>query len=156
MSKRVHPVVPGNVPAEKFADECQRLSQEMTDYAITFARKAAEYGANKISQEVYNKHRNAYNRSRIAYYEAMRRLFRMDKSGQHSLYSKVGKDHAARVAQKEPRDAELAQQRQHQRENGGGLPLGTFTDETFTDIVHLLSARLSELEDHVCIKVNGV
>ena len=156
MSKRVHPVVPENVPAENFAVECQRLSQEMTDYAITFARKAAEYGANKISQKVYIIHRNAYNTLRVSYYEAMQRLFKMDKTYKHSLYSKVDNDHAARVAEKEKRDAELAQQRQHQRENGGGLPLGTFTDETFTDIVHLLSARLSELEDHVCIKVNGV
>ena len=75
----------------------------------------------------------------------MNELFNLDQTQWSKTSAELIKLDAERAKQREANDSELAEQSQHYARMN-----------TFTDIVHVLSARLSELEDHVCIKVNEV
>ena len=143
MSKRVNPFVPEAVLVQEQVEKCKRLSQEKAAYAIVLPRKAMDEG---ISEKEYKEiHKREADRLSVAYREAMNELFNLDKTQWSKTSAELTKLDAERAKQREANDSELAEQRARH---------GIRTQ--FTDIVHVLSARLSELEGHVCIKVNHV
>ena len=145
MPKRVVAVKPFQVFGQQQADECIRLSEEVAQdlvYLTRFSQNPRNTNAE------FTEKQKIHSDLGVKYGRALVELRRLAREGSIVCKQTLGKLEtaaAARAVHREANDSQLAEQSKHY-----------IKMETFTDIVHVLSARLSELEDHVCIKVNGV
>jgi hypothetical protein len=140
MSKRVVPGKPFRNFVQENADECKRLSDEVAQYDVYLTRIAGI-----TTEKEYTEKQKVFADLRVRYSNELDKLRRADPTVFATTLEYLKRQAAARAEQKDANDSQLAEQRK-----------GYTKMNTFTDIVHVLSARLSELEDHVCIKVNGV
>ena len=145
MPKRVVAGKPFKVFGQEQADECIRLSEEVAQdyvYLTRFSQNPTNTDADcTAKQKIHSDLRVKYGRALAE----LRRLAREGSEVCEQTLVKLETAAEARAVHREANDSQLAEQSKDYTKM-----------DTLTDIVHVLSARLSELEDHVCIKVNGV
>ena len=145
MPKRVVAVKPFQVFGQEQADECIRLSEEVAQDYVYLTR----FGQNHTKTDAeFTEKQKIHSDLRVKYGRALAELSRLARQGSEvckQTLEDLKKAAAARAVHREANDSQLAEQSKHYTKI-----------DTLKDIVHVLSARLSELEDHVCIKVNGV
>ena len=137
MPKRVHSLRTNEDVVQELVEDCKSLSVRIAGYGNQLRKPISEAARQQIHELMKN--------AKAEYNDSMQLLRETDNDEYIKTVRKLQEASKARVLAESQDASALAEQSKNYTKM-----------DTFTDIVHVLSARLSELEDHVCIKVNGV